>query len=122
MLPRLVEVAVAWEGCDRGEKAQQLADLGVDLWASEASMALYKAVMPGGAKLYDKFVNFTDDLLKVGEHLERASKSYDDARRKLSEGNGNLVAQVKALESLGVKARKKLAPELLLAAGEEDIE
>ena len=57
MLPKLVEVAVAWEGCDKGEKADQLAELGADFWASEANLALYKAVMPGGAKLFDKFTS-----------------------------------------------------------------
>ncbi len=55
MLPTLVDVAVAWEGCDTGEKAAELAELGVDFWASDANLALYKAVMPGGAKLFDKF-------------------------------------------------------------------
>jgi Ecdysteroid kinase-like family len=55
MLPGLVNVAVAWEGCDEGEKAADLAELGVDFWASDANLALYKAVMPGGAKLFDKF-------------------------------------------------------------------
>ena len=90
------------------------------VWRQEAQSRNAIEIADRGAKLYDKFVNFTDDLLKVGEHLERASKSYDDARRKLSEGNGNLITQVKALENLGVKARKKLAPELLLAAGADD--
>ncbi len=55
MVPKLVDVAVAWEGCHEGEKAEQLADLAVDFWASDANLALYKAVMPGGAKLFDKF-------------------------------------------------------------------
>jgi hypothetical protein len=50
MTPRLVDVAVAWEGCDRGPKAAELQALGVDFWASDANIALYKAVMPGGAK------------------------------------------------------------------------
>jgi hypothetical protein len=54
MLPRLVDVAVAWEGCHTGDKARQLAELGVDFWASEANLALYKTVMPQGAKLFDK--------------------------------------------------------------------
>jgi Ecdysteroid kinase-like family len=55
MLPKLVEVAVGWEGCHEGDKARQLAELGVDFWASDANIALYKHVMPGGAKLFDKF-------------------------------------------------------------------
>lgn len=57
MLPGLVDVAVAWEGCDTGEKAGQLAEMGVDLWASDANIALYKSVMPGGARLADKFTS-----------------------------------------------------------------
>jgi hypothetical protein len=55
MLPKMVEVAVAWEGCEGGEKAAQLEALGVDFWASDANLAIYKAVMPGGAKLFDRF-------------------------------------------------------------------
>lgn len=56
MIPRLVDVAVAWEGCHEGAKAQQLAEVGVDFWASDANIALYKHVMPAGAKLFDKLM------------------------------------------------------------------
>jgi hypothetical protein len=57
MIPKMVDVAVAWEGCDKGEKADELAALGVDFWGSPANLAIYKAVMPGGAKLFDKFTS-----------------------------------------------------------------
>ena len=50
MIPKLVDLAVAWEGADTGDMAEQLEGLGVDLWVSEANMAMFKAVMPGGAK------------------------------------------------------------------------
>ncbi len=55
MLPKMVDVAVAWEGCHVGDKATQLDELGVDFWASDANLAQYKLVMPGGAKIFDKF-------------------------------------------------------------------
>ncbi len=55
MIPKLVDVAVAWEGCHEGDKARQLSELGVDFWASDANLAIYKNVMPGGAKIFDKF-------------------------------------------------------------------
>jgi hypothetical protein len=55
MLPRLVDVAVTWEGCHEGAKAKQLSELGVDFWASDANIALYKYVMPVGARIFDKF-------------------------------------------------------------------
>ena len=63
MVPKLVDVAVAWEGCHEGEKARQLEDLGVDLWASDANLGLYKSVMPGGAKLFDKLTTLSDSSL-----------------------------------------------------------
>jgi hypothetical protein len=55
MLPKLVDVAVAWEGGHEGAKAQQLDAWGVDFWASDANLGLYKTGMPGGAKSCDKF-------------------------------------------------------------------
>ena len=66
MIPKLVEVAVAWEGSECGEKARALEALGVDFWASEANLALYKQVMPGGAKLFDR-LTATKGSSVVGE-------------------------------------------------------
>jgi hypothetical protein len=63
MIPKLVEVAVAWEGCDRGPKAEQLAALGVDFWASDANLALFKQVMPGGAKIFDKAMTLDSPMI-----------------------------------------------------------
>ncbi len=66
MIPRLVDVAVAWEGADRGEKARRLDALGVDYWASQANLALYKAQMPGCAKIFDKLASMGGCAL-IGE-------------------------------------------------------
>ena len=54
LLPRLVDLAVQWEGCHEGPKADRLAALGVEHWASDANLALYKSVMPNGAPFQDK--------------------------------------------------------------------
>jgi DNA recombination protein RmuC len=92
------------------------------VWRQEAQSRNAIEIAERGGKLYDKFVAFTEDLLDVGRHIDRANKSYEDARKKLSEGNGNLITQVKQLETLGVRAKKKLAPDLRLAAGDEEAE
>ena len=59
MLPRLVDMAVCWEGCHEGPKAEKLAAMGIEFWASEADLrwGIYKEVMPGGAPLLDKLVS-----------------------------------------------------------------
>ena len=57
MIPGLVDMAVAWEGCDTGPKADQLAKIGVELWTSEKNLAIYKTGMPAAAKFADKVSN-----------------------------------------------------------------
>ena len=53
MIPGLVDVAVAWEGCDQGERAEELASMGIPHWTSPENLDGFKAGMPGGAELFD---------------------------------------------------------------------
>ncbi|MGM0580689.1 MAG: DNA recombination protein RmuC [Bacteroidota bacterium] len=63
--------------------------------------------------LYDKFTNFTDDLLKVGNNLNTTQNSYSDAMKKLYEGKGNLVRRTEILRELGAKTTKNMDKWLL---------
>src|SRR5204863_373132 len=49
------EVVAQGEEGDSGDKAKRLTEMGVDFWASDTNIAIYKYVMPGGAKIFDKF-------------------------------------------------------------------
>ena len=71
MIPKLVDVAVAWEGCDRGERADELAGLGVDFWASDDHLGPFKARMPGGAKLFDYVTTMASSSLTGGRAWDR---------------------------------------------------
>jgi hypothetical protein len=66
MIPGLVDVAVAWEGCDEGDKARELAEIGVDRWVSDTNLGVFKTVMPSGAKLFDK-LTMLDGSSLVGD-------------------------------------------------------
>ncbi|WP_258102858.1 DNA recombination protein RmuC [Marinoscillum sp. MHG1-6] len=57
--------------------------------------------------LYDKFVGFTEDLLKVGNNLRQTKDNYDLAMNKLSQGTGNLVRRTEVLRELGAKTSKQ---------------
>lgn len=61
-----------------------------------------------GGKLYDKFVNFVENLEKVGKNIDQAKNSYNDAFKQLSTGNDNLVSQTQKLKDLGAKSRKNI--------------
>jgi hypothetical protein len=63
MVPGLVDVALAWEGADRGDKAAELEELGAALWSSESNLNDFKALMPGGVKLFDRLAMMADSPL-----------------------------------------------------------
>ncbi len=86
------------------------------LWQQERQERNVKEVMDRGAKLYEKFAGFVDDMERIGKGLRDATRSYEDARSKLSEGSGNLIKQVEMLRQLGVKPRKSLSAKLLETA------
>lgn len=63
--------------------------------------------------LYDKFVNFSEDLIKIGKSLDQTKAIYSEASKKLYEGNDNLVRKTERLKELGAKASKSIAQKLL---------
>jgi DNA recombination protein RmuC len=65
------------------------------------------------AVMYDKFVGFVEDLDGVGKSLTQSQKNYDEAYKKLSTGNGNLVRTAERVKELGVKPNKSLPNALI---------
>jgi DNA recombination protein RmuC len=90
------------------------------IWRTEHQNANAKAISDRASTLYDKFVAFTEDMLRVGEALERAQKAQQDALSRLSQGKGNLVRQAEMLRKLGVSPSKRLAAPLQALADPED--
>ena len=80
----------------------------VDLWKREYQTQNAQQIAERGALLYNKFVDFVENLSNVGTNLDRAQKSYNEAFSQLKEGRGNLIGQAEKLKDLGVKAKKQL--------------
>lgn len=90
-----------------------------DLWKREYQNRNSLEIAERGAKLYDKFAGFVDNLEKVGKNLDQAKNVYNDAFKQLSTGNDNLIAQTQKLKSLGIKNKKEL-PQSLIGNIDED--
>jgi DNA recombination protein RmuC len=90
-----------------------------NLWQQELQARSVQDVMNRGAELYDKFVNFVNDLEAIGKSLHSADQSYGNAMKKLSEGRGNLIRQVEMLKQLGIRTTKSMPRNLLDSADEE---
>lgn len=79
-----------------------------DLWKREYQNRNAMDIADRGGKLFDKFVVFVEHMKRMGDYVDKSQKSYNDAMRSLSEGNGNLISQARQLKDLGVKAKKSL--------------
>lgn len=84
-----------------------------DLWKREYQNRNSIEIADRGARLYDKFVGFVENLEKVGRNLDQAKNVYNDAYKQLHTGNDNLVIQTQKLKSLGIKNKKELPQSLI---------
>ena len=84
-----------------------------NIWRYEKQNKHAQEIAKKAGDLHDKFVNFTDSLLDIGNNLDRATKSFDTAFKRLKTGKGNLVSQAQKLKELGVKSKKELSANLL---------
>ncbi|MGP1579841.1 MAG: DNA recombination protein RmuC [Wolinella sp.] len=78
------------------------------VWRYERQSQNAEEIARQAGDMYDKFVSFSDDLLKVGEQLERTQKVYGEVFLKLKEGRGNLISRAERLRELGIKSKKSL--------------
>jgi DNA recombination protein RmuC len=83
------------------------------IWKHEKQTQNAMEIATQGGALYDKFVGFLKDLEDLGLQIGRVSKTYDEARRKLNDGSGNIIKRVENLKKLGAKTTKSI-PETFL--------
>ena len=84
-----------------------------DLWKREYQNRNAQEIADRGAKLYDKFAGFIENLKDVGKYMDKAKESYSEAYKQLSTGNDNLVLQTTKLKELGLKNKKNLPADLI---------
>lgn len=90
------------------------------LWRTEKQNQNAQEIARQAANMYDKFVDFSSDLIKVGVQLDGTQKTYAEAMKKLTEGKDNLVRKTERLKELGAKGSKQIDSRLLDRAEGED--
>ncbi|MEM9858051.1 MAG: DNA recombination protein RmuC, partial [Bacteroidota bacterium] len=84
-----------------------------NIWKNEYQNQHALEIARQGGNLYDKFVAFTDDLVKVGNSLDGTQRVYKEAMKKLYEGKGNLINRAQTIKELGAKASKSMDQKLI---------
>ncbi len=89
------------------------------MWQNEKQKENAIEIATQAGRLYDAFVNLTEELIKVGNQIGTVQKSYENAMVKLT-GKGNLIKRVENLKALGAKASKEQNEKLLKRANDDD--
>jgi len=89
------------------------------IWRQENQNRNALEIARQAGSLYDKFVNFYNDLIDVGKKMDSAKDSYENAMKKIHDGRGNLISGVEKIKELGAKASKSLPPSSLDRAKDE---
>jgi len=83
-----------------------------NVWKYEKQTQNAKDIANRAGALYDKFVNFSDDMVKISRQFDTLQNSFESAKKRLSEGKGNIVRQVEQLKEMGAKTSKQIPKEL----------
>jgi len=83
-----------------------------NVWKYERQNQNAQEIARRAGAMYDKFVGFSEDLMKISKQIDGIQGSFSAAKNKLSDGKGNLVRQVQQLKELGAQTSKKIPKEL----------
>lgn len=86
------------------------------LWKQDRQKQHVLEIARQSGMLYDKFVDFVEDLRKIGFRLDAARNSYDDAMNKLVDAKRHgdtLIGKAERIRELGARSSKLLPKELI---------
>ncbi|MCQ2369103.1 MAG: DNA recombination protein RmuC [Paludibacteraceae bacterium] len=81
-------------------------------WQNTRQEENYTAILKAAEGVYEKYVGFAENYVKLGEKLEAGRKAYEEGLGQLKDGKGNLSNRVQSLLSLGVTSKKPIPKEV----------
>ena len=76
------------------------------LWKQDAINRNVQEIARLSGTMVDKLVNFVSDMDNIEKHLGNAQASYAQARKRLADGNGNVLVTARKIVALGAKTSK----------------
>lgn len=86
------------------------------IWKQENQKHNVLEIAKESGMLYDKFVAFSEDLIRIGERLQTTKDSYDTAMNKLSTSSkkgDTIIGRMEKIKQLGANASKSIDHRLL---------
>jgi DNA recombination protein RmuC len=95
------------------------------IWKQEKQKSSVLEIARQSGLLYDKFVNFVEDLKGVGQRIQQAQQTYDDAMNKLVDSKkygDTLVGRAERIRELGARTSRQLPEDIVEAARSSGLE
>ena len=86
------------------------------IWRTQRQQENSKKIANEAEAMYDKLVGFVDEMLQVGNSIQKTQDSYENAMKRLSSGRGNIIKRAQNMKDLGLKPKK-----LLTIRSEDDL-
>ena len=80
------------------------------IWKQENQTKNAQEIARLSGSLYDKFIGFIEDMVRIKANIDRTSNAYDDAMKKMKDGSGNIVRTAEKIKELGAKTGIKSLP------------
>ena len=90
------------------------------LWRQENQRQAITSIFDTIRKIYEKYVNFAEDMQQIDDALAKARNAYENAFKKLSTGDGNLLRQMENFRNQNIISPKKLPPARFQVGGESE--
>jgi len=82
-------------------------------WQNTRQEENVKEIIKAAEGIYDKYVSFAENFVKMGDKIKDSQKIYDACMGQLKDGKGNLSGRVHNLTMLGVQSTKSIPEELI---------
>ena len=83
------------------------------LRSREAQNENAEKISVAAAKMYEKFVGFSDTFSDIGKRLDGLTEAYRKANGQLCDGNANVVRQLERLKEMGIVTTKTINRKML---------
>jgi DNA recombination protein RmuC len=92
-----------------------------DMWRKDAVDKNAHEIAEKAGRLYDKLVSFVESFEEVGRKLEKTTECWQEARKQLTAGKGNLVSRAHAMNQLHINSKKQLPDDFINEAVLNDL-
>jgi rmuC domain protein len=82
------------------------------MWQNFRMTKNVEEILHQSNELFDKFVTFAENFVKIGTNIERLQQDFNKAKGQLNEGKGNIVRRLEGLKTLGISPKKQIPENL----------